>query len=118
LAPSGLEFLAPGRFAWAAAPGDFLDGFRADQRRIFFAVEKLRKDAAIDPQRIYVAGVGQGAGLGFAIALRNPQWVRGAVLFGGGYAPATLDDWLERSVAAGRRVALVHGESDALYPFA
>lgn len=117
-APSGGSMIAPGRFAWAMADGDFLEGFRKDQRRVFFQLEELRKRAAIDPQRIYVTGAGQGAALGFAIALRNPQWARGAVLFGGGYAPATLRDWTERSAGFGRRVALVHGEADPLYPVA
>jgi len=118
LAPSGQQILAPGRFAWASESGDFLAQFRRDQRRVWEAVDALCKAAPIDAQRIYVSGVGQGAALGFAVALRNPQWVRGAVLFGGGYAPATLDGWTERSAGFGRRIALAHGEDDALYPIA
>jgi predicted esterase len=118
LAPSGEQLLAPGRFAWCSESGDFLAQFRKDQRRVWEALETMRKTTSIDPERIYVTGVGQGAALGFAMALRNPQWVRGAVLFGGGYAPATLDDWIERSAGFGRRVVLVHGEDDPLYPIA
>ena len=118
LAPGGRQIIAPGRFAWWAAPGDFLEQFRQDQRRVHSALEALRKEASIDPRRIYVTGMGQGAALGFAAAIRNPQWVRGAVLFGGGYAPATLSDWLERARSHGRRIALVHGDADPLYPFA
>ncbi len=118
LAPSGEQMVAPGHFAWALAEGDFVAGFRQQQRRVFYALQELRKTAAIDPQRIYVAGAGQGAGLGFAVAIRNPPWVRGAVLFGGGYAPATLHDWTERAAASGRRLALVHGADDGIYPIA
>jgi predicted esterase len=118
LAPSGEQLVSVGHFAWWAAPGDFVSGFRQDQRRVFEALDALRKRASIDPRRIYITGAGQGAALGFAVALRNPQWSRGAVLFGGGYAPATLADWVERSASFGRRLALVHGESDPLYPIA
>jgi lipopolysaccharide transport system permease protein len=117
-APSGRQMIAPDRFAWFGGPGDFVDRFRLEQREIVKALEEFRKRVAIDPARIYVAGVGQGAGLGFAIALRNPQWVRGAVLFHGGYAPASLADWSDRAAEWGRRIALVHGEAVERYPLA
>jgi predicted esterase len=118
LAPGGKQMIAPGRAAWAASAADFVASFRNEQRRVFFALEELRKKAPIDPKRIYVVGAGQGASLGFALALRNPQWARGAVLVGGGYAPSTLHDWVERSAGYGRRLALVHGEDDPLFPIA
>ena len=117
-APGGRQMIAPDRFAWFGAAGDFIDGFRWEQREIVKALDAFKARVAIDPKRIYVAGVGQGAGLGFAIAMRNPQWVRGAVLFHGGYAPVTLRDWSEPAAAWGRRVALVHGEAVERYPLA
>ena len=118
LAPSGQQLIAPGRIAWTSASGDFLENFRADARRVWEAFDTLKREQAIDTERVYVVGVGQGAALGFAVALRNPQWVRGAVLFDGGYAPATLHDWTERAAQWGRRVALEHRRDDPLYPFA
>jgi predicted esterase len=118
LAPSGEFLLAPGRLCWFRGEGDFLTHFRLASRRVWAALEKLRKVASIDPQRIYVAGTGQGAALGFALALRNPQWVRGAVLYGGGYAPAALDDWEQSAARYARRIALVHGKDDEIYPVA
>jgi predicted esterase len=118
LAPSGDWMISPGHFCWFRGGGDFPDRFRLQTRRIWLALEQMRKEVAIDPQRIYVTGLGEGASLGFALAVRNPQWVRGAVLFGGGYAPSTLDDWEERAKRWGRRIALVHGKDDALFPAA
>lgn len=117
-APGGRQIVAPDRFAWFGAAGEFINGFRWEQREIVKALDEFKKRVAIDPARIYVAGVGQGAGLGFAIAMRNPQWVRGAVLFHGGYAPVSLRDWNEAAAQWGRRVAWVHGESVARYPLA
>jgi phospholipase/carboxylesterase len=118
LAPSGDWMIAPGRFSWFRGGGDFTVHFRAQSRRVWLAVEELKKGVAIDPQRIYVAGFGEGASLGFTLAVRNPQWVRGAVLFGGGYAPSALDDWAALAKKHGRRIALVHGKDDALFPAA
>lgn len=118
LAMSGRQIIGPERFAYFAGGGDFADGFRAEQRHAVIALGEMKKRVAIDPQRIYVSGFGQGAGLGFAVAMRNPQWVRGAVLFDGGYAPASLRDWSDAAVSWGRRVALVHPESDPRYPLA
>lgn len=118
LAPGGRQIIAPDKFAFFGAAGEFADRFRLEQRQVVIELESLKKRVAIDPQRIYVTGFGQGAGLGFAIAMRNPQWVRGAVLFDGGYAPATLKDWIEPAVKWGRRVALVHRDGDERYPLA
>ncbi len=117
-APGGPQMIAPERFAFFGSPADFVDGFRMAQRKIVLPLDDFRRRANVDPQRIYVTGSGQGAGLGFAIAMRNPQWVRGAVLFEGGYAPATLKDWTANAVKFGRRVALVHGDGDPRYPLA
>jgi predicted esterase len=118
LAPSGDFMLSPGHFSWFRGRGDFPDHFRDQSRRVWLALEEMRKGVAIDPQRIYVTGLGEGASLGFALAVRNPQWVRGAVLFGGGYAPSVLEDWEARARRFGRRIALVHGKDDALFPAA
>ena len=118
LAPSGDWMIAPGRFSWLRGGGDFRGVSRAQARRVWLALEELKKGVAIDPRRIYVAGLGEGASLGFALAVRNPQWVRGAVLFGGGYAPSALDDWEALAKKYGRRIALVHGKDDALFPAA
>jgi predicted esterase len=118
LAPSGDWMIAPGRFSWFRGGGDFTVHFRAQTRRVWLALEELKKGVAIDPRRIYVAGLGEGASLGFALAVRNPQWVRGAVLFGGGYAPSALDDWAALAKKHGRRIALVHGRDDVLFPAA
>ncbi|MBM4014635.1 MAG: hypothetical protein FJ293_06700 [Planctomycetes bacterium] len=118
LAPGGRKIIAPERFAFFAGPGDFVDLFRLEQRHVLAALTALRTRVAIDPARIYVAGAGQGAGFGFALAVRNPQWVRGAVLFDGGYAPVTLKDWEEQAVRFGRRIALVHRDGDPRYPLA
>lgn len=117
-APSGNQMIAPERFAFFASSVDFVDGFRLAQRRVVMALEEFKQRARIDPQRIYVTGEGQGAGLSFALAIRNPQWVRGAVLFDGGYAPATTKDWLAASAERGRRIAIVHREDDPRYPLA
>src|SRR5262249_27154274 len=118
LAPCGEFMTAPHRFSWFRGQADFIDHYRLASRRVFFAKEDFEKTAPIDPQRIYLAGLGQGAALGFALAVRNPQWVRGAVLFGGGYAPVTLEDWEAQAARYGRRIALLHGKEDALYPAA
>jgi predicted esterase len=118
LAPCGEFMTSPNHFCWFRGEADFVDHFRLAARRVYFAVEAFRKAAPIDPERIYMTGLGQGAALGFALAVRNPQWVRGAVLFGGGYAPVSLEDWQTLAVRYGRRIALVHGKSDELYPLA
>jgi predicted esterase len=116
LAPTGEFMTAPHRLGWFRGEADFIDHFRLAARRVFFALEEFRKKAPIDPERIYVTGLGQGAALGFALAVRNPQWARGAVLFGGGYAPTTLEEWQKMAARYGRRIALVHGKDDEIYP--
>jgi predicted esterase len=118
LAPSGEFMTSPHRFSWFRGQADFIDHYRLAARRVWFALEELKKRAPIDPQRIYLTGLGQGAALGFALAIRNPQWARGAVLFGGGYAPVTLEDWQAQAARYGRRIALLHGKEDELYPAA
>ncbi len=117
-APGGPQMIAPERFAFFASSIDFVDGFRMAHRRFIEKLVAFRTRARVDPQRIYVTGSGQGAGLGFALAIRNPQWVRGAVLFDGGYAPATTKDWIGASADYGRRFAVIHREDDPRYPFA
>lgn len=117
LAPSGEFMTSPRHFCWFRGDADFIDHFRLAARRVWFALDELRKRAPIDPERIYLTGYGQGAALAFALAVRNPQWARGAVLFGGGYAPVTLEDWQTQAVRYGRRIALLHGKNDEVYPF-
>lgn len=117
LAPCGEFMTSPHHFCWFRGEADFLDRFRLAARRVWFALDEFRNKAPIDRERIYLTGLGQGAALGFALAVRNPQWARGAVLFGGGYAPSTLEDWQAQAVRYGRRIALVHGKSDEVYPF-
>jgi predicted esterase len=116
LAPCGEFMTSPNHFCWFRGEADFIDHYRLAARRVFFALEEFKKSVAVDPERIYLTGLGQGAALAFALAVRNPQWVRGAVLFGGGYAPVVLEDWEAQAVRYGRRIALVHGRSDELYP--
>lgn len=118
LAPSGEFMTAPHRIGWFRGEGDFIDHFRLAARRVWFALDEFRKETPIDPERIYVTGLGQGAALGFALTVRNPQWARGAILFGGGYAPTTLEDWQKQAVHYGRRIALLHGKEDEIYPLA
>jgi predicted esterase len=118
LAPSGSECVAPGAFTWFDAEGDFVEHFREQQQRVLADYQKFTKTFAVDPERVYVTGTGQGAGLAFALAFRNPQWLRGGVLFSGGYAPAAMRDWIPMAAKFGHRLAFVHGETDPLYPVA
>ena len=75
-----------------------------------------RRFSRLDPNRLYTTGMGQGAALAFAYAVRNPQVVRGAALFSGGYSPSTVEGWTEKCAELGRRIEFSHGDDNPLYP--
>ncbi len=115
-APCGSRLIAPDHWAWAMSSADFAEHFRMDHREMLDALTLCRNRYPIDERRIYVSGLGQGAALAFAYVVRNPQQVRGGVVFNGAYSPRSLQDWLPVCVEHGRRVVWVQGRFNQIYP--
>ena len=115
-APAAPLVVAPRRWAWFESSPDFVDSFRERTQDIYLALNPFLREQSIDRRRIHVVGFGQGASLAFALATRNPQWVRGAICIGGALPPSALHGWTEPAIHWGRQIRVLHGDSDTTFP--
>lgn len=75
-----LPEFGPG-YAWSGAT----DGVEQCQQSVFAAIDYAIARANISPQRIFLAGKGEGGTLAIRLALTNPHCFAGALSFGGGF---------------------------------
>jgi predicted esterase len=114
MCPTGDVLIAPKRLAWFTGVDDFLANFRAEQRMVWQDLERVRKEYSVDPERIYVAGYGQGATLAFTMGLRNPQQFAGALVIAGYYKMETVvEEWLPTSGGHALPVAILQPSGDS-----
>jgi phospholipase/carboxylesterase len=88
---------------------------QAAEQRVFEAVETARGRFNINPQRVFLAGIGQGGTMAFRIALQHPRSFAGVVSMGG---PFPTDQAPLRQLLAARSLPVLIGcgrTSDA-YP--
>jgi pimeloyl-ACP methyl ester carboxylesterase len=64
----------------------------------------------VDPERVWIAGVGSGAMVAFEIALRAPGLFRGVLLVDGPIHPDTSTDQAARAASLGMRAGFVLDE--------
>lgn len=84
--------------------------FGRDVARIDSALAEIFANAAIDPQRIVLAGFSDGASYALSLGLANPTLFRGIVAMSPGLmvAPDEADDT--------QRLFITHGRSDRVIP--
>ncbi|MCS6802052.1 MAG: alpha/beta fold hydrolase [Chloroflexota bacterium] len=109
---------APLALAWGYGWYHFLPERGADPAGFEAAVEDLAQFAAslpqryaIDPSRFFVLGFSQGAIMGVALALAQPQLVRGAVLLSGRFPTTPVSGRLD-----GIPIFIGHGRFDPIIP--
>lgn len=101
---------------WWTADGELPGSRQNAENYVLTVVEELREK--YEPQRVYLMGFSQGAGMTYDIALKNPEIFDGALPFGGwldteemGLTEADLE------AAADLPFFICHGEEDSSVPF-
>ncbi|MEW6747108.1 MAG: PHB depolymerase family esterase [Planctomycetota bacterium] len=113
MAPTGHILIAPKRFGWFRSEGEFMASSRTDQRDVWLEVRRVREEYPVDPERVFVIGVGQGATLAFTFGLRNPQQFAGVLAISGRYLKESLyGGWLHVSGGYKLPVCLLQGKWD------
>ncbi|MGE3314566.1 MAG: alpha/beta hydrolase [Planctomycetaceae bacterium] len=75
--PAGAS--APLGFRWSPTE-EVLERFSAE---LYEQVCTIRRTLHVHSERIYLAGVGEGATFGLALLLKRPEWFAGAIAIGG-----------------------------------
>jgi len=104
--PYGPEIRGSTSFGW----GEDVDS----EKRILEALETLKKDYRIEPERIILFGYSQGGGRAFYTGLRNPEIFRGIITAAGEYEEEECNGFLETAKAKGVKVYMMIGEKDFL----
>jgi predicted esterase len=84
-------------------------------RAVLDVVDDVRRSHRIDPDRIYLVGLGGGAPVACAIAFHLPEYFGGVVVLGCGAELPALP-WLRQRVRERLSIALVAGETDFARP--
>ncbi|HWL94102.1 MAG TPA: PHB depolymerase family esterase [Phycisphaerae bacterium] len=87
------------------------DDFAKIERNVMSAINNVMDEHAIDDERVVIVGFGQGAGAAVAVALRNPEAFRGAVLIGG-VIPAEITSPASGASLASLRLCFIVGSED------
>jgi phospholipase/carboxylesterase len=101
---------------WWTEDGELPGSRENAENYVLTVIEELREK--YEPERVYLMGFSQGAGMTYDIALKNPQIFDGALPFGGwldteemGLTEADLE------AAAELPFFICHGEEDSSVPF-
>jgi predicted esterase len=84
-------------------------------RAVLDVVDDIRHSHRIDPDRIYLVGLGGGVPVACAIAFHLPEYFGGVVALGSGADLPALP-WLRQRVRERLSIALVAGETDFARP--
>ena len=97
----------PGTFRWSQSEDHLL----AIEQEVDETLSQVKDVYRIHPQRIYVAGFGEGATVGLRLMLRQPEQFAGVISMGGAFPK--LDQPLARFRSLqGKRVLLAAGSRD------
>lgn len=80
-------------------------------------VSQLPKAHPVASNKMGVMGFSQGAALGYALLLSNPELVTGAAALAG-FLPEQVSGWVTPHRLAGKPVFIAHGTEDATVPLA
>lgn len=69
-------------------PVEFLKRLVDVENRIVSAVRSLRQVVNVHTERIFLAGAGDAASVALLIAMHQPEWFGGGIVFGGSFPPA------------------------------
>jgi predicted esterase len=84
-------------------------------RAVLDVLDDVRRSHRIDPDRVYLVGLGGGAPVVCSIAFALPEHFGGVVALGGGADPPALP-WLRQRVRERLSVAVVAGDTDFARP--
>ena len=96
-----------GREEYRRTPGRF-------ENHVLEVVRQVKRDRAVDPERVYLAGFSQGAFMAFHAGLRTPGLFRGVIGIAGDYYPRLFvtPAGLKTAAERGCRAYLIAGEKD------
>jgi predicted esterase len=87
-------------------------------RWVVQAIEEVKRDYAVDPEKVFLFGFSQGGFLTFKVGLEHPQLFRGILPAGGWMEFDTLTAFALDSAALDLPVRILHGEYDPVCEFA
>lgn len=82
VAPRGVSLrdgVDGGRCTWRQSP----EGIDAAEEAVAEAIEAMRSRFSLNPNRVFIAGVGAGGTMAMRVALRQPGWFAGAATLDG-----------------------------------
>ncbi|NLT73577.1 MAG: hypothetical protein GXX94_05195 [Chloroflexi bacterium] len=98
---------------WRAGTGDAVSGAQVDVAFLADLIDTLAREYAIDPARVYVNGMSNGAGMTFALSCTLAERIAAMGLVAGAYL------YPEEACAPARPVPAIvfHGTDDPIVPF-
>jgi len=109
----GPESTAAQSFRWYKPGSDGMEAIRNGvEARVLSAVEAAKKQWAVDPAQVILAGFSQGAFVALHTALRNPAVFQGAVVIAGFADEAALTEALAKPEAKKLRMVGIAGKLD------
>lgn len=88
-----------------------------DEASVMIMQDRMAGEYNIDPARIYLTGLSDGASFGLALALRNADRYRAAAPVAGVFAPQ-MRELLNNKQGLSLPLHCVHGAKDAIFPVA
>ncbi len=116
--------LATNSYAWyplnfeAGQPAFKVADFEKSRKQLLNFIEELKKKYTIDTTQIYLCGFSQGAVMSYAIALTQPEIVKGIAVMSG-RIPEELKPMVSKSSALKNvRLFISHGKNDPVINYA
>lgn len=91
---------------------DFLAFVEGYETQVLAAIDRALEEFSTDPERVYLGGYSLGGDLSWAISVRNPRRIAGAVIAGSRTSYPPPDGTFDAMAAAGFRGALLIGNRE------
>ena len=103
-----------GSYSWMN--GNSEDALQTARRTVLECIDQVAAAAGADRDRVYLAGVSQGAMLTLAIALTEPQKIAGAAVLSGRIAASVREAHAPLTQLRGFPILVTHGTEDPQIP--